>query len=535
VIAFAVGESNLGASRARHTLTELAVMARFPRAVGTPAATVVYGRGSPPPGPKIFIPHEAAHVARDVAPDYWQDGDVEVPVLYEAAAPEGEVLAASAGGHPLLSRAGGDVYFGFDLARAADYYLGGRGEVGWPRDAHGRPSLAGAPAWRRRTLAVAVVNHYGALLATAIKAACAAAGVPALRFKYWPDGAPFALALSHDVDRLRAPTRREMVRSSLRYARGGVGARYPLRDIIRGPAPLAPLPAILSAEEKAGCPSTFFIGAARRGPLDYAYDLDDVRGLLAELRAAGGREVGLHASYYSSADGAGLARERELLAGAAGEEVAGVRGHYLRLASEAGHAAVAAAGFDYDASLGFATAVGWRAGCCFPYRPFDGGGDKPYGFVTVPLAVMDGALFQHNRLSYRDAERAARAVIDEAAAGGGLCSLLWHYRAFRGGVFPRWGDCFAFLIAYALSLGGAALSHRAIAARYRFNAGIRVRRDEGGGVSEILFPAEAAGDVVFEVPEGWKLAAGAVQFPTSESFRVAAGVKSAAVTFARRD
>jgi len=534
VIGLDVGECRLGAARARHVLRELALMAGLPRAEGRPAATLAYGRGAGAEGPRVVIPAEAEHVAREVAPEVWRDGDVDVPLLFRAEAPGGEAVARTAAGEPLLTRVGEAVYLAFDVVAAADYYLHGRGEVGWPRDRCGRPDLAGAPPWRRESAAVAVVNRYAGLLGRALEAACEAAGIPVLRFRYWPDGAPFAVAPSHDVDRLRAPARAEMLRSLLRPARGGARARYRLADIVRGPVTFEPLPAIREAEEAVGGASTFFLGARRRGPLDFTYDVAEAAGLLGELAAAG-REVGLHSSYYTCDDGAALAQERELLAAAAGRDVPGVRGHYLRLGGEAGWRAVAAAGFEYDASFGYADELGWRGGAASPYRPFDAEEGAPYGFVEIPPAVMDGTLFQYKRLSGADALAAALRLVDEAAACGGLCPLIWHYRAFEGGIFPEWGAVFRRILGHAAAAGGVALRHRDVAARYRLNRDIAARGPGADGSCEILLPAGAPGDVVFDVSEGWKVAGGDVRARAARTFAVPAGVRAAAVTFAREE
>jgi hypothetical protein len=532
VIGLDVGECRLGAARARHVLEELALMAGLPRAEGRPAATLCYGRGAALEGPRLVIPAEAEHVAREVAPEVWREGDVDVPLLYRAAAPPGEAVLHTAAGEPLLTRLGSAVYLAFDVVAAADYYLNGRGEVGWPRDRCGRPDPAGAPAWRRETAAVATVNRYARLLGRALQAACHAAGVPLLRFRYWPGGAPFAVAPSHDVDRLRAPSRGEMLRALLRPARGGARARYRLADVVRGPVTFDPLPAIREAEEAVGGASTFFVGARRRGPLDFAYDGPEAAGLAAGLAAAG-YEVGLHGSYYSSADGAALAEERELLAAAAAKGVAGVRGHYLRLGGEEGWRAVGAAGFAYDASFGYAAELGWRAGAALPYRPFDVDGNKPFDFVEIPPAVMDGTLFQYKRLSGAGAEAAALRLVEEAAACGGLCPLLWHYRAFEGGMFPEWGTVFRRLMERAAAAGGAALRHAAVAARYRLNRGIAARGPAADGSCEVLLPSGAPDDVVFDVSEGWKVAGGDVRLLGPRAFAVPAGARAAGVTFAR--
>jgi len=529
VIRLDVGECRLGAARARHVLGELAVMAGLPRAEGRPAVTLAYGSAAGGAGPRVVIPADAEHVAREVAPEVWREGDVDVPVLFRAETPAGEPLTRTASGEPLLTRAGSAVYLSFDVVAAADYYLNGRGEVGWPRDAHGRPDLSGAPPWRRETAAVAAVNRYARLLGRAVEAACEAAAVPLLRFRYWPDGAPFAVAASHDVDRLRAPTRGEMLRAWLRPGRGGARARYRWADILRGAVTFDPLPAIREAEEAVGGSATFFVGARRRGPLDFAYDVEEVTALLGALPEAV-CEVGLHGSYYTCDDGGALAQERDALAAAAGRDVAGVRGHYLRLGGEAGWRAVAAAGFAYDASFGYADELGWRAGAALPYRPFEAERGAPYGFVEVPPGVMDGTIFQYKRLSGDAAVAAALRLVDEAAACGGLCPLIWHYRAFEGGIFPAWGAVYRRIIDHVAAAGGIALRHEDVAARYRLNSEIAARGPAADGSYEILLPPGAPGDVVFDVSEGWKVTGGDARILSARTFVVGAG--GGAVTLA---
>lgn len=526
------GAVPLGKPRAEHVMGELAAMAGLPGVEGPPLVAVVYGVSAPPPGPRVVIPHRTTHVQREVGPDLWTDAGADVPILYEAAAPRGEVLARTAGGHPLVVRVGNAVHLGFDLVQAADYYLNGRGEVGWPRDRDDRPQLAGAPAWRRETAAVAVVNHYAALLGRAVAAAAASADLPVFTVRYWPDGAPFALALSHDVDRLRAPRRLEMLRSAGRRARGVVGARYSFAEVLRGPVVYRALPALLAEEKRVGGVSTFFVGADRRGPMDFAYELAEAAPLLKDLAAAG-REVGLHASYYSCADGAALAREREALAAALGRDVAGVRGHYLRLGGEPGWGAIASAGFGYDSSFAFAGTPGWRGGAALPYRPFDLAANEPYGFVLVPLAVMDGTLFQHLRLGGEDAFAAARAVADEARGVAGVCPLLWHYRAFAGGSFAPWAEVYRRLVEYALAAGGVPLGHAAVAERYRFNRGIRLRGPVGEGAWEVRLPGPAPGPVVVELAAPWRVAGGDAAPAGPSSFALRAGATGATVRLVR--
>lgn len=511
MITAVVGAGALGEARARHALGELRVIAGLPVAAEPgPSVAVVYDASEIPKGPAVVIPHKAAHVPRDVYPDYYDDRGVPVPVLFQTTLRKGEVICRTSSGQPLLVREGAVVHFGFDVLQATDYYLNGRGEAGWMRDRYGRPNLEAAPRWRREGVAVAVVNRYGALLARAVAAAAAGASWPTLvRFRYWPGGALFALALSHDVDRLWPPPWSETLRhlpcAALRGGRDG----YNLRTLFKSRLRYRPLPALFAAEEAAGGVSTFFIGARRRGELDYDYDLVDVQPVIDEVRAAG-REVALHSSYYTL-DAQGLAAERSLLAGATRAEVAGVRGHWLRLAGEEAWQAAAAAGFTYDATFGFAYQPGWRGGAALPYRPF--AADKPYDLVLIPLAVMDGSLKQYLKLTGAKALAAACRIVDEAKAVGGIASILWHYRSFPGGMFPSWGVIYEKLVRYAVDAGGLPLCHDAIARRYRFNLGISLKLKPTGEPDAAFLPAGDEGPVVLEVHEAETFAAAAGACP----------------------
>jgi hypothetical protein len=364
-----------------------------------------------------------------------------------------------------------------------------------------------------------------------LAAAAESAEVPLLRFRPWPGGAPFVLALSHDVDRLTAPGRREMLRSLLRAGRGGARAGYTLWGVARGAVAFKSLPALMAAEEAAGGISTVFVGAVPRGPMDYAYDLDAVTPIAREVAAAG-REVALHSSYYSVQDADALAYERRALANRMEGDVAGVRGHYLRLAGNGAWAALESAGFAYDASFGFPAAVGYRGGAAHPYRPYHGDDDRPYNFVLVPLAVMDGTLYQYMRLDREAAFTHARRIVDEAAAVGGVVSLNWHYRAFKGGAFPSWGVVFSRLVRYAAAAGALPMTHRAIAERYRFNAAIAATPAGRNGYNLDVPPGGA--DVVWDVLPGWRLAGGeGFQAAAEGTFTLAAGLPHARVKLER--
>ncbi len=154
-------------------------------------------------------------------------------------------------------------------------------------------------------------------------------------------------------------------------APAGAGAGSRARSA--GPDPWDNIPDLLEAAWLRGVRPTVFLIGRNAHPLDgtprRTYERERPA-LAAAVRAAGG-EVGLHASFASSEDGAALAAE---LAGLRAEvgPVAGVRFHYLRFRYHETVRWLEAAGAEYDSSLGFSEAPGLRRGDRPPLPPLPG-------------------------------------------------------------------------------------------------------------------------------------------------------------------
>jgi hypothetical protein len=283
-------------------------------------------------------------------------------------------------------------------------------------------------------------------------------------------GARFAVALTHDVDTpwrwtargVRAGASR--LKTAVRARRGGA-ALHEARGLVAVPVHLArrtdpnwSFDRILALEGAGEARSTFFVMAGHRHRADGASPAryDALRPRIVETIAASGGEIGLHSSYTAAADEAVLAEEKERLDRLAGP-VTGHRYHYLRIDPQRNLAPLERAGFAYDSSLGYAGALGFRAGIAHPYRPWDLERDRPLDLVEIPLAVMDTSFEErYLGLSARAAEPRLLALLDWAAEHGGGFAVLWHtdrfdrwtaagwdrlYERLLGGVRERDGIC----------------------------------------------------------------------------------------------
>jgi peptidoglycan/xylan/chitin deacetylase (PgdA/CDA1 family) len=272
-------------------------------------------------------------------------------------------------------------------------------------------------------------------------------------------GARFAVALTHDVDVPWRWTRAGIRAAAGRLRRGdlreAVGlAAVPLHRL-RGSDPNWSFERIIELERAHDARSTFFLLAAHAHPADgpVPESYDRLRPRLVETIAGGGGEIGLHGSYTAADDASRLAAEKSALEQLAGP-VAGQRYHYLRADPHANLAAVEAAGFLYDSSLGFSDALGFRAGIAHPFRPW---GTR---LVEIPLAAMDVTLGEERYLglSASESERRLLALLDWAAEHGGGFAILWHTDRFDRWTARGWDRLYERVLAAVAERGGVCLT-----------------------------------------------------------------------------
>jgi hypothetical protein len=297
-------------------------------------------------------------------------------------------------------------------------------------------------------------------------------------------GAPFAVALTHDVDtpwrwtrsglrggaaRLKDDVLAGRAGAALREARGLAAVPW---HRLRGSDPNWRFEQLLSEERARGGSSTFFVLAGHGDPHDGARPetYERLRPRLVETVLEQGGEIGLHGTYRSAEDPARLRDERDALAEVMSVHTDITRGfgqryHYLRIDPHRNLRPLAELGLAYDTTLAFPDAVGFRAGIAHPFRPWDLDRDEPLDLVEVPLAVMDVTLAEtrYLGLSARAAWPHFERLLDWAAEHGGGFAVLWHTDRFDPATSAGWDRLYYRLLNEIRSRGGALLSAGALA------------------------------------------------------------------------
>lgn len=137
-------------------------------------------------------------------------------------------------------------------------------------------------------------------------------------------------------------------------------------------------------------------------------------------------ETGIHPSYRSHQQPERIGMERQRLEDMTAHPIAHSRQHFLRLRFPHTCRALLNAGIRHDYTLGYADAIGFRAGIATPFPWYDLEAETTTKLMMHPFQVMDVALKTYLKLPPEAAVLAVRNLIEQTKAVGGTFSTIWH-------------------------------------------------------------------------------------------------------------
>lgn len=323
------------------------------------------------------------------------------------------------------------------------------------KDNYGRFPARESLAYKEGFLDRPIVNEYIELLWSWIKTL-----VPHLNRKpLWPQSKRFTICITHDVDRLKKYSSPPVL------AVGGLllRQRKPLSAVSLAwdylkvclnikKDPFNTFDDMLSTEQGYGIKSSFYFITAGDAVQDAHYSIDEVGTLNLIRRIENkGCEVGLHASYNSYDNPERIALEKERLDGVVRDRRYGCRQHILRWKSPDTWRHQEQAGILYDTSLAFADHVGFRAGVCFPFKPFDVIESRELDIWELPLTVMEGTLQSVNYQNLPPEESYQEIIkhIEIVKRFNGVFVMLWHNSSFDPlGDWEGWREVYEQVMKY---------------------------------------------------------------------------------------
>lgn len=252
---------------------------------------------------------------------------------------------------------------------------------------------------------------------------------------------------THDVDyfpvgRFHAVSRltRNAVISSVLANRPALGVRQAVYAACVAAGitcdPLDTIALLAQEEERRGIAATynFLVRHAHRLDATYTIEHDGVVSTMRWLQLQG-MEIGLHGSFTCLDAPRDIRRELAAMQ-AQGFHPRGIRQHWLRYTLDRLIPAVESAGLRYDTSIGWSDRIGFRAGACFAFPPYNFAEERPATFLEIPLVVMDQALRSPQNSVEGMQAVAEQALMESRRLGWGGISLLWHPTAFGCGWLP---------------------------------------------------------------------------------------------------
>jgi len=350
-----------------------------------------------------------------------------IPALYTLTA------ADSSDRFFVASAAGGSVSVDcpVDVVAGAFFLLSRYEEIVNPSaDRFGRFPAGAGVAFQEGFLQEPVVNAYAEKILEMLR--CAGFAGPR---RTWWEGAPWAVALTHDVDQLyRFPAGRPPVLAIARRLTGRADSDAPpvaglVRDyaqtlLRRKTDEYDCLSDMAAWEASIGVRASYYLLSDRHGRLGADYDVDSpmVKEIVAGLSGLG-HEIGFHAGIAAGSDVHEFHHELQQLQ-SLNVPVQGGRQHYLRWQTPQTWRLWEGEGLVYDATLGYSAQAGFRCGTCLPFHPYDVEHDRVMSLWEWPLMFMDATYCSH----WPEGEEALETLTGACRRFGGSLVLLWHNR-----------------------------------------------------------------------------------------------------------
>ena len=137
-------------------------------------------------------------------------------------------------------------------------------------------------------------------------------------------------------------------------------------------------------------------------------------------------KIGIHPSYVSNERPQQITIEKNRLAAISQQNIIRSRQHFLKLFLPTTYQRLLQNNLTEDYTMGYATAVGFRASIATPYFWYDLANEKATTLKIFPFQIMDVTLSNYLQLNTEAAKQLTQEIINNTKAVNGLFSTLWH-------------------------------------------------------------------------------------------------------------
>jgi hypothetical protein len=337
-----------------------------------------------------------------------------------------------------------------DIISSVFFLLSGYQEYVDPQeDKHGRFSALKSLPFQEEFLDRPVVNEYIELLFHWLKV---------LNPKMEKESRKFQLMLTHDIDNIMIYTLRHKlrkIRQELIKGKSITGFFKLIGRLLHTTfmKNKNTINYILKKSKEFNFKSHFFfLTAGKNEKYDkgrYNIHSSKIKKIIHQIEKEG-HKVNLHASYSSFLNKKQLLKEKQILEDLIKTKNFGVRWHYLRFKIPESYSLVNSCSFTYDSSLGYNDRYGFRAGTCYPFKPFNIATNEKMNFWEYPLIIMEETLINPNYCNMQSDKKIIeliKKIIDKIAFFNGNFIFLIHNTSLEDFIFP-WRKIYEEILLY---------------------------------------------------------------------------------------
>jgi hypothetical protein len=281
----------------------------------------------------------------------------------------------------------------------------------------------------------------------------------------WPNGAKFAINISHDVDIVTKIDYRQVKRSVKKnykkqfFYRNASLISNSIKQILYNTNndDLWCYEKWIELLNKNNFTSVFYYFNRPSDKNLHIYDCDYlledkvkyegkkmfVYEMMQEMEKQG-YEIGLHGSINTFDNAELLTEQKKGLEQFLKHPIISTRQHFLKYEISKTPTIHEIANIKIDSTLGFNRSIGFRAGTCFPYHLVNENLEK-LNIIELPMIIMDGALFTSNALELNEnlAINKCLDIINKVEEVGGCLTINFHPNYI---IDKKWWNVFSYII-----------------------------------------------------------------------------------------
>lgn len=241
-----------------------------------------------------------------------------------------------------------------------------------------------------------------------------------LRKALYPANQTFGVALTHDIDIVRAyhPLKKLVLKGLIRLK---LIRNKKAEELDHEDRTIRAFDRLLDFYRKRQWRATFFFLAKYREDMHFRYRIasSTFRKLFKQLKQDG-HEIGLHPSRYAFEKPKRYNREKQRLEKYAGKGLQGLRHHYLRCLFPQIWETVKALNLRYDATMVYRRHSGFRAGSACPFPAINHTSGKPVTIMECPTHFFE------NTLPGKKPFEEILKLMERVKHHRGVFTVLWH-------------------------------------------------------------------------------------------------------------